>query len=36
MLAGDIDPARAAFVRLVKSVLGDDPEVAKLSEVRPN
>jgi hypothetical protein len=36
MMAGDIDPARAAFVRLVKSVLGDDPEIAKLSEVRPN
>src|SRR5678809_1028436 len=36
MLAGDFDPARAAFVRLVKSVAGDDPEIAKLSEVRPN
>ena len=35
-LAGDIDPARAAFVQLVKSVLGDDPEIAKLSEVRSN
>jgi hypothetical protein len=36
MTAGDIDPARATFVRLVKSVLGEDPELAKLSEVRPN
>jgi len=36
MTAGDIDPARAAFVRLVKAVLGDDPEMAKLSEARPN
>jgi len=36
MTAGDIDPARAAFVRLVKSVLGGDPEIANLSEVRPN
>lgn len=36
MTAGDTDPARAAFVRLVKSALGDDPEIAKLSEVRPN
>jgi hypothetical protein len=36
MTAGDIDPARPAFVRLVKSVLGDDPEIAKLSEVGPN
>jgi hypothetical protein len=36
MLAGDIDPARPAFVRLAKSVLADVPEVAKLSEVRPN
>jgi len=35
-LAGDIDPVRAAFVQLVKSVLGDDPEIAKLSEVRSN
>jgi hypothetical protein len=34
--AGDLDPSRAAFVRMVKSVLGDDPEIAKLSEVRPN
>jgi hypothetical protein len=34
MLVGDIDPARAAFVRLAKSVLADVPEVAKLSEVR--
>jgi hypothetical protein len=36
MTAGDVDPARAAFVRLVKSVLGDDPEIAKISEVRPS
>ena len=36
MLAGDFDPARAAFVRLAKSVLADVSEVAKLSEVRPN
>jgi hypothetical protein len=36
MTVGDIDPARVAFVRLVKSVLGDDPEIAKLSEVRSN
>jgi hypothetical protein len=36
MTVGDIDPARAAFVRAVKSVLGDEPEIAKLSEVRPN
>ena len=36
MTAGDIDPARAAFVQLVKSVLGDEPEIAKLSDVRPN
>jgi hypothetical protein len=36
MTAGDVDPARAAFVRLVKSALGDDPEIATLSEVRPN
>lgn len=36
MRAGDIDPARAAFVRLVKSVLGDDPEIPALSEVRPD
>ena len=36
MMAGDTDPARAALVRLVKSVLGDEPEMAKLSEVRPN
>ena len=36
MTAGDIDPARPAFVRLVKSVLADDPEIAKLSDVRPN
>jgi hypothetical protein len=36
MLVGDIDPARPAFLRLVKSVLGDEPEIAKLSEVRPN
>ena len=36
MMAGGIDPARAAFVRLVKSVLADDPEIAKVSEVRPN
>jgi hypothetical protein len=35
-LAGDIDPARAAFVQLVKSVLGDAPEIATLSEVRSN
>jgi hypothetical protein len=35
MLAGDIDPARAAFVQLVKSVLGDVPEIAKLPEARP-
>ena len=36
MLAGDIDPARAAFVQLVKSVLGEVPEIAKVSEVRSN
>jgi hypothetical protein len=36
MLAGDIDPARPAFVRLAKSVLADVPEVARLSEARPN
>jgi len=35
MLVGDIDPARAAFVRLAKSALADVPEVATLSEVRP-
>ena len=35
MLVGDVDPARAAFVRLAKSVLADVPEVATLSEVRP-
>jgi hypothetical protein len=34
-LAGDIDPARAAFVQLVKSVLGEVPEIAKLPETRP-
>lgn len=34
MLVGDIDPARAAFVRLAKSALADVPEVATLSEVR--
>jgi hypothetical protein len=34
MLAGDFDPARAAFVQLVKSVLGEVPEIAKLSDVR--
>ena len=34
-LAGDIDPARAAFVQLAKSVLGDVPEIAKLADVRP-
>jgi hypothetical protein len=34
MLVGDIDPARAAFVRLAKSVLADVPEVATLAEVR--
>jgi hypothetical protein len=34
MLAGDIDPARAAFVRLAKAALADVPEVANLSEVR--
>jgi len=31
---GDIDPVRPAFVRLVKSVLADVPEVAKLSASR--
>jgi len=36
MLSGDIDPARAAFVRLAKQALPDIPEIAKLSEVRPN
>jgi len=36
MLSGDIDPARAAFVRLAKEVLGDVPEIAKLTEVRPD
>ena len=35
MLVGDIDPARAAFVRLAKSALADVPEVTTLSEVRP-
>jgi hypothetical protein len=35
MLVGDIDPARAAFVRLAKSALADVPEMATLSEVRP-
>jgi len=34
-LAGDFDPARAAFVQLVKSVLGDVPEIAKLPDARP-
>jgi hypothetical protein len=32
MLAGDIDPARAAFVQLVKSVLGEVPEIAERHE----
>ena len=36
MAAGDIDPARLAFVRLAKDVLGDVPEIAKLTEVRPD
>ena len=36
MITRDIDPSRAAFVRLVKSVLGSDPEVAKFSELRPS
>jgi len=36
MLVGDFDPARAAFVRLAKSVLADVPEVAQLSEVHAN
>ena len=36
MLVGDIDPARAAFVRLAKEALSDVPEIAKLSDVRPN
>jgi hypothetical protein len=36
ILVGDTDPARASFVRLVKSVLGDHPEIAKLSEARSN
>ena len=35
MLVGDIDPARAAFVRLAKEALSDVPEIAKLSDVRP-
>src|SRR5262245_63352093 len=30
VLPGDIDPARAGFVRLAKAALGDVPEVAKL------
>ncbi|HXU06056.1 MAG TPA: hypothetical protein VN903_34115 [Polyangia bacterium] len=34
-LAGDIDPARAAFVQLAKSVLGDVPEIAQLPAARP-
>ncbi|HEY7371419.1 MAG TPA: hypothetical protein VIF57_04515 [Polyangia bacterium] len=34
-LAGDIDPVRAAFLQLAKSVLGDVPESAKLPEARP-
>jgi hypothetical protein len=36
MITRDIDPSRASFVGLVKSVLGSDPEIAKLSEVRPS
>jgi len=35
LLAGDIDPARAAFVQLAKSVLADVPEIAKLADARP-
>jgi hypothetical protein len=35
LLAGDIDPARAAFVRLAKSVLADVPEIAQLADARP-
>jgi hypothetical protein len=31
---GDIDPARASFVRLAKSVLDDVPEVMRLPETR--
>ena len=35
LLAGDIDPARTAFVQLAKSVLGDVPEIATLPDARP-